>query len=106
MRRCCDDSAETIVTADTPVKVLADLHARGVVTVLLEGGPTLAGGFWNDGLIDKVVGYVAPVLLGSGRYPALRSDAIATIAAAPRLVLDEVTRFGEDVRITSYPKGA
>jgi hypothetical protein len=53
-----------------------------------------------------VVGYVSPVLLGSGRYPALRSDAIPTIAAAPRLVLDEVTLFGEDVRIISYPKGA
>jgi diaminohydroxyphosphoribosylaminopyrimidine deaminase / 5-amino-6-(5-phosphoribosylamino)uracil reductase len=104
--KVCDDSAETIVTADTPERVLADLHSRGVVTVLLEGGPTLAGGFWNDGLIDKVVGYVSPVLLGSGRYPALRSDAIPTIAAAPRLVLDEVTLFGEDVRIISYPKGA
>jgi diaminohydroxyphosphoribosylaminopyrimidine deaminase/5-amino-6-(5-phosphoribosylamino)uracil reductase len=104
--KVCDDSAETIVTADTPEKVLADLHSRGVVTVLLEGGPTLAGAFWNDGLIDKIVGYVSPVLLGSGRYPALRSDAIPTITAAPRLVLDEVARIGEDVRLISYPKGA
>ena len=104
--KVCDDAAETIVTADTPEKVLADLHSRGVVSVLLEGGPTLAGAFWNAGLIDKVVGYVSPVLLGSGRYPAMRSDAIATITAAPRLVLDEVTRIGEDVRLISYPKGA
>ncbi len=104
--KVCDDSAETIITADAPDEALAHLHSRGVVSVLLEGGPTLAGAFWNDGLIDKVVGYVSPVLLGSGRYPALRSDAIATITAAPRLVLEDVSRFGEDVRLTSYPKGA
>jgi diaminohydroxyphosphoribosylaminopyrimidine deaminase/5-amino-6-(5-phosphoribosylamino)uracil reductase len=104
--KVCDDSAETLVTTDSPDKVLDDLRARGVVSVLLEGGPTLAGAFWDAGLIDKVVGYVSPVLLGSGRYPALRSSAITTISAAPRLVLDDVTRFGEDVRLTSYPKGA
>jgi diaminohydroxyphosphoribosylaminopyrimidine deaminase / 5-amino-6-(5-phosphoribosylamino)uracil reductase len=101
-----DDSAETIITAAAPGTALADLHARGVVSVLLEGGPTLAGAFWDDGLIDKVVGYVSPVLLGSGRYPAMRSSAIQTITAAPRLTLEDVTRFGEDVRLVSYPKGA
>lgn len=104
--RIRDDSAETIITAAAPGEVLADLRARGAVSVLLEGGPTLAGAFWDDGLIDKVVGYVSPVLLGSGRYPALRSSAIATITAAPRLTLEDVTRFGEDVRLISYPKGA
>ncbi len=104
--KICDDSAETIITADAPGKALAGLRARGVVSVLLEGGPTLAGAFWDDGLIDKVVGYVSPVLLGSGRYPALRSAAIQTITAAPRLTLEDVTRIGADVRLTSYPKGA
>ena len=104
--KICDDSAETIITGDPPGRALAELRARGVVSVLLEGGPTLAGAFWDDGLIDKVVGYVSPVLLGSGRYPALRSSAIQTITAAPRLTLEDVTRIGEDVRLVSYPKGA
>ena len=93
------------ITADSPAEVLADLHARGVVSVLLEGGPTLAGGFWEDGLIDKVVGYVAPALLGSGRFRPCIGGGIDTIDAAGRLVLDDVTRFGDDVRLTSYPEG-
>jgi diaminohydroxyphosphoribosylaminopyrimidine deaminase / 5-amino-6-(5-phosphoribosylamino)uracil reductase len=104
--KICDDSAETIITAASPREVLAELRSRDVVSVLLEGGPTLAGAFWDEGCIDKVVGYVSPVLLGSGRYPALRSSAIGTIADAPRLVLEDVTRFGADVRLISYPKGA
>jgi diaminohydroxyphosphoribosylaminopyrimidine deaminase/5-amino-6-(5-phosphoribosylamino)uracil reductase len=70
---------------------------------LLEGGPTLAGAFWAAGLIDKVVGYIAPVLLGSGRYPALLGAGIESIASAGRLRLDDVTRCGADLRLTSYP---
>ena len=47
---------------------------RDVVSALLEGGPVLAGGFVAAGLVDRVVGYVAPALLGDGR-PALQGRA-------------------------------
>jgi diaminohydroxyphosphoribosylaminopyrimidine deaminase/5-amino-6-(5-phosphoribosylamino)uracil reductase len=79
--------------------LLSALQDRGVVSVLLEGGPTLAGAFVRQGLVDRVVGYVAPALLGSG--PAALQDAgVGTISAAHRLRLDDVTRTGEDVRLT------
>jgi diaminohydroxyphosphoribosylaminopyrimidine deaminase / 5-amino-6-(5-phosphoribosylamino)uracil reductase len=103
--RVRDGAAETLITPEPPAAVLGRLYERGVVSVLLEGGPTLAGAFWAAGLIDKVIGYVAAVLLGSGRYPAIGAAGIDTIAAAPRLRLDDVTRFGDDVRLTCYPEG-
>lgn len=103
--RVRDAAAETLITPEAPAAALQELRARGIVSVLLEGGPTLAGAFWASGLIDKVIGYVAPVLLGSGRYPAMAGAGVDTIAAAGRLRLDDVTRFGDDVRLTSYPKG-
>ncbi|MCW2549174.1 MAG: ribD [Mycobacterium sp.] len=103
--RVHDAAAETVITAESPEVALAQLRQRGVVSVLLEGGPTLAGAFWAGGLIDKVIGYYAPALLGSGRYPVLIGGGIDTIAAAGRLVLDDVTRLGDDVRLISYPKG-
>ncbi len=101
--RIRDDQAETLISAEPPERVLAELHGRGVVSVLLEGGPTLAGAFWQAALIDKVIGYVAPVLLGSGAYPVLHDAGIPTITAAPRLQLADVTRCGDDVRLTAYP---
>jgi len=74
-----------------------------VVSVLLEGGPVLAGAFVAAGLVDRVIGYVAPALLGSG--PAALADAgVGTIAGAHRLRLDEVTRLGDDVRLTMRPR--
>jgi diaminohydroxyphosphoribosylaminopyrimidine deaminase / 5-amino-6-(5-phosphoribosylamino)uracil reductase len=84
-----------------PTALLAALHARDVRSVFLEGGPTLAGSFLRAGLIDRVIGYLAPVLLGSGRWPALRGGPGDSIATVPRLRLDEVTRIGPDARLTA-----
>ncbi|MCB5165271.1 bifunctional diaminohydroxyphosphoribosylaminopyrimidine deaminase/5-amino-6-(5-phosphoribosylamino)uracil reductase RibD [Streptomyces bambusae] len=81
------------------------LHARGVRSVLLEGGPTLAGAFVAAGAVDKVVGYLAPVLLGAGRA-ALADAGITTIADALRLDITETVRIGPDLRITAVPTTA
>jgi diaminohydroxyphosphoribosylaminopyrimidine deaminase / 5-amino-6-(5-phosphoribosylamino)uracil reductase len=85
--------------------LLEALHAREVRSVLLEGGPTLAGAFVRAGAVDEVIGYVAPVLLGAGP-PALAEAGIATIAQALRLTVTETVRIGPDLRITAVPAGA
>ncbi|WP_328541005.1 bifunctional diaminohydroxyphosphoribosylaminopyrimidine deaminase/5-amino-6-(5-phosphoribosylamino)uracil reductase RibD [Streptomyces sp. NBC_00344] len=83
--------------------LLAALHERGVRSVLLEGGPALAGAFVAAGAVDRVVGYLAPVLIGAG--PAALADAgITTITEALRLDVTETVRIGPDLRITATPK--
>ena len=82
------------------LQLLQDEH--DVVSVLLEGGPTLAGAFVARGLVDRVVGYVAPALLGDGAH-ALGPAGAGTITAAHRLRLDDVMRVGDDVRLTLRP---
>jgi diaminohydroxyphosphoribosylaminopyrimidine deaminase/5-amino-6-(5-phosphoribosylamino)uracil reductase len=83
--------------------LLAALHERGVRSALLEGGPTLAGSFLASGLVDRVVGYVAPALIGGDGAPVLAGPGAPSIAAARRLRLDDVTRLGADVRLTARP---
>ncbi|WP_420810571.1 bifunctional diaminohydroxyphosphoribosylaminopyrimidine deaminase/5-amino-6-(5-phosphoribosylamino)uracil reductase RibD [Jiangella aurantiaca] len=112
--RVRDDQAPTwIATAEevgaTPdgrvdlTKLLNQLYERGRRYALLEGGPTLAGAFWRAGLIDRVVGYVAPALLGAG--PAALADAgVNTIDAAIRLDVTDVRMVGADLRITATPR--
>jgi diaminohydroxyphosphoribosylaminopyrimidine deaminase/5-amino-6-(5-phosphoribosylamino)uracil reductase len=80
------------------------LFGRGCRRVLLEGGPTLAGAFLREGLVDEVVGYVAPKLLGAGK-PALATAGIVTIAEAVDLEVIDVRQVGPDLRITALPKG-
>ena len=80
--------------------LLGELYARGVRAVLLEGGPTLAGGFLAAGLVDKVVGYIAPKMLGAGQ-PSLVGAGVTTIAEAIELDLVDIARVGPDLRFTA-----
>jgi diaminohydroxyphosphoribosylaminopyrimidine deaminase/5-amino-6-(5-phosphoribosylamino)uracil reductase len=81
---------------------LKALDARGLRHLFLEGGPTLAGGFLAAGLVDRVVAYLAPVLLGAGR-PALDEPDVTTLAQAHRLRFDDIETIGPDVRIVARP---
>lgn len=82
--------------------LLGALHERGVRSLLLEGGPRLAGAFLAAGAVDKVVGYIAPVLLGDGPA-ALAGAGITTITQALRLDVTDTVRLGPDLRITAVP---
>jgi diaminohydroxyphosphoribosylaminopyrimidine deaminase/5-amino-6-(5-phosphoribosylamino)uracil reductase len=98
-----DDSAPTVhLRTRDPAVALAELSMRGVVDVLLEGGPTLAGAFLHAGLVDRVLAFVAPMLLGSG--PAALAEAgVGTITGAHRFSVDGITMSGSDVRISAVP---
>ncbi|OKK15126.1 DeoR family transcriptional regulator [Streptomyces sp. CB00455] len=85
--------------------LLTHLYDRGVRSLLLEGGPTLAGAFLAAGAVDRVVAYLAPALLGSGP-PALADAGVTTIADALRLEITEAVRVGTDLRITAVPTTA
>ncbi|MDQ3105508.1 MAG: dihydrofolate reductase family protein, partial [Actinomycetota bacterium] len=84
------------------VALLRGLYTRGRRHVLLEGGPRLAGAMVAAGLVDRVVAYLAPALLGSG--PAsLEGGGVATLTDAHRLELVDVRQVGTDVRIEARP---
>lgn len=80
--------------------VLAELHNRGVRSLLLEGGPKLAGAFLAAGLVDRVVYYIAPKLLGDGPA-ALVGAGVTTITDAIELEVLDVDRIGPDLRLTA-----
>lgn len=80
--------------------LLARLFDRSARLLLVEGGARLAGSFIRERLVDRVVGYYAPVLLGAGP-PVLADAGIPTIGAAVRLEIRDVTEIGGDVRITT-----
>ncbi len=81
---------------------LAQVARRGIHHALLEGGPTLAGAFLRAGLVDEVVAYLAPAILGAG--PSAVGDlGIVTIVDALRLTITDVAVVGADVRITARP---
>jgi diaminohydroxyphosphoribosylaminopyrimidine deaminase/5-amino-6-(5-phosphoribosylamino)uracil reductase len=89
-RRVFDDSGPSVhLRTRDPHQALKELFALDRQHVFLEGGPTLAAAFWRAALVDEVVTYVAPMLLGSGR-PAVGDLDIGTIGRAARLRVTDV----------------
>lgn len=82
--------------------VLADLHARGIQSLFVEGGPTLASAFIAAGLADRILAYVAPVLLGGTRL-ALTDIGVPSISDARRLTIDEWLPLGADLLAIAHP---
>jgi diaminohydroxyphosphoribosylaminopyrimidine deaminase/5-amino-6-(5-phosphoribosylamino)uracil reductase len=81
-----------------PAEALKILAAHGIHHVWLEGGPTVAAEFLRAGLVDEVIAYLAPALLGSGAT-AVGDLGIQTIDQALRLTPHEVTTIGSDIRV-------
>ncbi|MGP4015627.1 bifunctional diaminohydroxyphosphoribosylaminopyrimidine deaminase/5-amino-6-(5-phosphoribosylamino)uracil reductase RibD [Saccharopolyspora sp. 5N708] len=98
-----DDAAETVqLPGGDPAAVLTALADRGIVDVLLEGGPRLAGAFVAAGCVDRVLAYLAPMLLGAG--PAALGEAgVGSISRAWRLRVEETTMSGPDIRVSAVP---
>jgi diaminohydroxyphosphoribosylaminopyrimidine deaminase/5-amino-6-(5-phosphoribosylamino)uracil reductase len=108
-RRIFNGDAETVhLRTRDPEKALAELYSLDRQHVFLEGGPTLAAAFLRAGLVDEIVAYVAPMLLGAGRS-AVGDLGITTIADAfrPRVtdvtVLDHTDGDAPNVRLTLAP---
>lgn len=78
------------------------LAARQCNEVLVEAGATLAGAFLAAGLLDEIIVYMAPTLLGSEARP-LFSMPLAVMSEQRRLSIRDVRALGDDWRITAVP---
>ena len=81
--------------------VLRDLASREVNDVLVEAGPTLAGSLINAGLVDELVLYQAPHIMGSETMGMFDTPAWTELANRKSLDISDVRRVGADTRITA-----
>ncbi|BBX70536.1 bifunctional diaminohydroxyphosphoribosylaminopyrimidine deaminase/5-amino-6-(5-phosphoribosylamino)uracil reductase RibD [Mycolicibacterium psychrotolerans] len=95
-----DDSRTMVIRTRDPREVIQALSDR--TDVLVEGGPTLAGAFLRAGVIDRILAYVAPILLG-GPISAVDDVGVLSIAQAQRWRFDEVHPVGPDVLLSLIP---
>ncbi|MDT5018510.1 MAG: diaminohydroxyphosphoribosylaminopyrimidine deaminase [Mycobacterium sp.] len=95
-----DDSRTMVIRTRDPHEVLKALSDR--TDVLLEGGPTLAGAFLRAGVIDRIIAYVAPILLG-GPIAAIDDVGVLSIAHAQRWRFDGIDPIGPDLLLSLVP---
>ena len=84
---------------------LDELGRRSVQSVLVEGGPLLAGLLLEAGLVNKVTFFIAPIIIGSQDAPsAIGGGGVEKVSEAPQLERFNVSLHGPDVEITGYLK--
>ncbi|MCT7659755.1 bifunctional diaminohydroxyphosphoribosylaminopyrimidine deaminase/5-amino-6-(5-phosphoribosylamino)uracil reductase RibD [Mycobacterium deserti] len=95
-----DDTRTMVIRTRDPHEVLKALSDR--TDVLLEGGPTLAGAFLRAGVIDRILAYVAPILLG-GPITAIDDVGVLSISQAQRWRYDGIEPIGPDLLLSLIP---
>ncbi len=87
--------------------LLQALARRDVLSVLVEGGGVILGGFFDRALVDKLHAVIAPIVIGAADAPAAVAGRGAyRMADALRLRDIAVERLGEDILVTGYPQYA
>jgi diaminohydroxyphosphoribosylaminopyrimidine deaminase/5-amino-6-(5-phosphoribosylamino)uracil reductase len=84
---------------------LHELQQRGIRSLYVEAGPTLASAFVAAGLVDEFAIFLAPTLIGGPRA-ALTDLGVGSIDEQRRLELGSVERLGDDLLITARPAAA
>ncbi|MBX3023372.1 bifunctional diaminohydroxyphosphoribosylaminopyrimidine deaminase/5-amino-6-(5-phosphoribosylamino)uracil reductase RibD [bacterium] len=87
-------------------RLLEALGQRGIASVLLEGGATLAASALREGFVDRLALFVAPRLIGGDGRPMLASLGVRHLGEAPRLRLLGADRVGDDWLLRAVPEGA
>ncbi|MGB3596545.1 MAG: bifunctional diaminohydroxyphosphoribosylaminopyrimidine deaminase/5-amino-6-(5-phosphoribosylamino)uracil reductase RibD [Pseudomonas neustonica] len=82
--------------------VLRTLAERGCNEVLVEAGAALSGAFWRAGLVDELIVYMAPRLLGSQARPLMQLP-FESMSEAMDVAVSDMRAIGQDWRITARP---
>jgi diaminohydroxyphosphoribosylaminopyrimidine deaminase/5-amino-6-(5-phosphoribosylamino)uracil reductase len=85
------------------VKLLAELGKREITSVIVEGGGILLGSLFDQGLVDKVIAFIAPVIIGGAEAKtAVAGRGVDQVAESFRLERLQVARLGDDVIVSGY----
>ncbi|WP_411819513.1 bifunctional diaminohydroxyphosphoribosylaminopyrimidine deaminase/5-amino-6-(5-phosphoribosylamino)uracil reductase RibD [Hyphococcus formosus] len=80
--------------------LLAELYSRNVQSLLVEGGSTVLGSFFDQTLVDEVWAFLAPtMILGGKAKPAIGGQGPSALADATRLANITVENIGDDLLV-------
>jgi diaminohydroxyphosphoribosylaminopyrimidine deaminase/5-amino-6-(5-phosphoribosylamino)uracil reductase len=85
-------------------QVLAELYTRGIHSVIVEGGALVHAEIIRRGLWQKMILFIAPMIVGGSDAPSIFSgDAVARLTDAYRFRFDRIELVGSDLMVVAYP---
>lgn len=106
-RKALVEAGASVVRVDeldggvSAIAVLEDLGRREINDVLVEAGPTLAGNLVSLGLVDELVIYQAPHIMGSETMGMFHTPGWTDLSDRKSVTITDVTSVGPDTRITA-----
>jgi len=87
-------------------RLLKTLGEREITSVLVEGGGTLLGSLFDYRLVDKVVAFIAPIIIGGKEAKtAVAGKGVDKVVDSIRLERVSLEKFGDDLMVSGYVKG-
>jgi diaminohydroxyphosphoribosylaminopyrimidine deaminase / 5-amino-6-(5-phosphoribosylamino)uracil reductase len=83
-------------------QLMSLLGKRQIVTVLAEGGGKLLGSLFDHHLVDKVLAFISPMIIGGSGAIRVEGDGVDNIATALRLNRVDIKSFGDDILVSGY----
>jgi diaminohydroxyphosphoribosylaminopyrimidine deaminase/5-amino-6-(5-phosphoribosylamino)uracil reductase len=83
--------------------VLRELYDRGIRSLLVEGGSLLHSDFIRRGLWQKMIIFVAPMIVGGATSPSIFAGEVERLTDAHRFRFDRAEFVGSDLMIVAYP---
>jgi diaminohydroxyphosphoribosylaminopyrimidine deaminase/5-amino-6-(5-phosphoribosylamino)uracil reductase len=102
------EGVQVIVVENSPRRVSLErlmeaLGKRGILSVMIEGGAEINASALREGVVDKVLVFLAPILIGGKSTPtAVGGDGIESLAQALRLHDVRIERFDGDILVEGY----
>ena len=85
--------------------LLRSLSQRQITSVLVEGGGSILGSLFDNKLVDKVIAFIAPIVIGGAEAKTpVAGKGVDKVAEALRLEQIHVERFGDDIMLSGYVK--
>ncbi|VEB63954.1 Riboflavin biosynthesis protein RibD [Providencia rustigianii] len=85
------------------VILMMQLAKRNINSIWVEAGPTLAGSLLKLGLVDELIVYIAPKLLGDTARGLVNFPALKSLSDAPNFEFTDVEKVGNDLRVRLRP---
>jgi diaminohydroxyphosphoribosylaminopyrimidine deaminase/5-amino-6-(5-phosphoribosylamino)uracil reductase len=102
------EGVQVLVVPESPRRVslrklMQALGAMGILSVMIEGGAEINGSALEEGIVDKLLLFLAPLVIGGKTTPtAVGGDGVETLSQATHLRSLRIERFGEDILFEGY----
>lgn len=95
---------KTLIYRNSVEAMLEDLAKQGVIQLLVEGGSGLNGLLMSKGLVNQIVVYIGPRIIGDQGIPLFRKLPYETLTDCPELELVETKQLGQSCRLIFNPR--